>query len=172
MIQVLYLTYHSTKWYTVHSLNTHVSASFVIYQVSIASVLQKTHCSMILYFNMHPLVHLFIEMAIPFKYWLQNVTRSFNWMSCPSIGIAAEPNLNSPVRRALTNIRQQWIYIGDNKCGSFICMKTSKMLLFSQSFISVGKCKEDVTPLLTHWIYVFLALTHRFFCKILIKNNP
>ena len=24
-----------------------------------------------------------------------------------------------------------------------------------------GFCKEDVTPLLTHWNYVFLALTHR-----------
>ena len=28
--------------------------------------------------------------------------------------------------------------------------------------ISIGWCKKDVTPLLTHWSYVFLALTHRF----------
>ena len=28
--------------------------------------------------------------------------------------------------------------------------------------ISMGWCKKDVTPLLTHWIYVFLALTHRY----------
>ena len=28
--------------------------------------------------------------------------------------------------------------------------------------ISIGQCKKDVTPLLTHWSYVFLALTHRF----------
>ena len=27
---------------------------------------------------------------------------------------------------------------------------------------SMGWCKKDVTPLLTHWSYVFLALTHRF----------
>ena len=27
---------------------------------------------------------------------------------------------------------------------------------------SVGLCKIDVTPLLTHWSYVFLALTHRY----------
>ena len=27
--------------------------------------------------------------------------------------------------------------------------------------ISMGQCKKDVTPLLTHWSYVFLALTHR-----------
>ena len=26
----------------------------------------------------------------------------------------------------------------------------------------MGKCKKDVTPLLTHWSYVFLALTHRY----------
>ena len=27
--------------------------------------------------------------------------------------------------------------------------------------ISVGWCKKDVTPLLMHWSYIFLALTHR-----------
>ena len=27
--------------------------------------------------------------------------------------------------------------------------------------ISMGQCKKDVTPLLSHWSYVFLALTHR-----------
>ena len=25
----------------------------------------------------------------------------------------------------------------------------------------MGLCKKDVTPLLTHWGYIFLALTHR-----------
>ena len=28
--------------------------------------------------------------------------------------------------------------------------------------IFMGKCKKDVAPLLTHWSYVFLALTHQF----------
>ena len=28
--------------------------------------------------------------------------------------------------------------------------------------ISMGYCKKDVTPLLTHWSYIFLALTHRY----------
>ena len=27
--------------------------------------------------------------------------------------------------------------------------------------MSMSYCKKDVTPLLTHWSYVFLALTHR-----------
>ena len=26
----------------------------------------------------------------------------------------------------------------------------------------MGECKKEVTPLLTHWSYVFLALTHRY----------
>ena len=29
------------------------------------------------------------------------------------------------------------------------------------SFKSMGWCKKDVTPLLTYWSFVFLALTHR-----------
>ena len=29
-------------------------------------------------------------------------------------------------------------------------------------YISVGWCGADMTPSLTHWSYVFLALTHRF----------
>ena len=28
--------------------------------------------------------------------------------------------------------------------------------------ISMGWCKKDVTPLLTHWSYVFLPLSHRY----------
>ena len=26
----------------------------------------------------------------------------------------------------------------------------------------MGQCRKDVTPLLTHWGYVFLTLTHRY----------
>ena len=33
---------------------------------------------------------------------------------------------------------------------------------FQFNIISMDSCKKDVTPLLTHWSYVFLALTHRF----------
>ena len=29
--------------------------------------------------------------------------------------------------------------------------------------IPMGQCKKDVIPLLTHWSYVFLTLTHRYF---------
>ena len=32
---------------------------------------------------------------------------------------------------------------------------------YPAAIMSVGYCKKDVTPLLTHWSYVFLALTNR-----------
>ena len=34
-----------------------------------------------------------------------------------------------------------------------------------------GKCKKDVTPLLTHWSYVFLALTHQYFLVFLQEET-
>ena len=30
------------------------------------------------------------------------------------------------------------------------------------TYILMGKCKKDVTPLLMHWSFVFLALTHQY----------
>ena len=30
------------------------------------------------------------------------------------------------------------------------------------NIISMGQCKKEVTPLLTHWSYVFLTLIHRY----------
>ena len=33
---------------------------------------------------------------------------------------------------------------------------------------SMGWCKKDITPLLTHWSYIFLALTHR---NVHMKQN-
>ena len=32
----------------------------------------------------------------------------------------------------------------------------------STQSILMGQCKNDITPLLTHWKYLFLALTHRY----------
>ena len=31
--------------------------------------------------------------------------------------------------------------------------------------IAMGQCKKDATPWLTHWSYVFLAVTHRYMVK-------
>ena len=48
----------------------------------------------------------------------------------------------------------------------------------SQCDISMGQCRNDVTPLLTHWSYVFLALIHRYMrslyspCKIHFRRFP
>ena len=34
--------------------------------------------------------------------------------------------------------------------------------LLKTKMIWMGQCKKDVTPLLAHWSYIFLALTHRY----------
>ena len=36
----------------------------------------------------------------------------------------------------------------------------------------MGKCKKDVTPLLTHWSYIFLALTHRYCTQTSLSVTP
>ena len=36
---------------------------------------------------------------------------------------------------------------------------------FLKVHISMGWCKKDVTPLLTHWRYIFLALTHQYIMR-------
>ena len=42
------------------------------------------------------------------------------------------------------------------------CVKRVKVSCGMQWYVeSMGECKKDVTPLLTHWSYVFLPLTHR-----------
>ena len=40
----------------------------------------------------------------------------------------------------------------------------------------MGQCKKDITPLLTHWSYIFLALTHRYmrnvrYCPALVRAS-
>ena len=42
----------------------------------------------------------------------------------------------------------------------FFCFTMTE--LCGLCYISMGQCKKDVTALLMHWSYVFLALTHRF----------
>ena len=64
---------------------------------------------------------------------------------------AARPALEE-AESALQTIKPAHISTG--KPGN---MATDQFLL-----ISMGQCKKDVTPLLMHWSYVFLALTHWF----------
>ena len=42
-----------------------------------------------------------------------------------------------------------------------IVVQLSRNVQKSIAVISMGYCKKDVTPLLRHWSYVFLVLTHR-----------
>ena len=44
----------------------------------------------------------------------------------------------------------------------FFAIPTVDVLTRNKHFNGIGLCTKDVTPLLTHWSYVFLALTHRF----------
>ena len=37
--------------------------------------------------------------------------------------------------------------------------------------ILMGWCKKEVTPLLKHWSYIFLALTHRYDHKIIVHHH-
>ena len=53
----------------------------------------------------------------------------------------------------------------NDKVGITIILGFHRIFLTSNPVpysISMGWCKKDVTPLLTHWSYVFLALTHRY----------
>ena len=43
-----------------------------------------------------------------------------------------------------------------------LCTQPQRHNTDSDHDISMGKCKKDITPLLTHWSHVFLALTRRF----------
>ena len=41
----------------------------------------------------------------------------------------------------------------------------------SNGYISMGQCKKDVTPLLAHWSYIFLAPTHRYNVIVLVNMS-
>ena len=47
-----------------------------------------------------------------------------------------------------------------NFCGRCIMLDG---VIIAPHCISMGQCKKDVTPLLTHWRYIFLALTYLYY---------
>ena len=50
--------------------------------------------------------------------------------------------------------------------------KTLSAFLLSAYHKSTGYCKKDVTPLLMHWSYVFLALTHGYCLGLSMSSEP
>ena len=52
--------------------------------------------------------------------------------------------------------------VGDGMVPSGIKPLPYPMLIHTCYSVSMGQCKKDITPLLTQWNYVFLALTHRY----------
>ena len=63
------------------------------------------------------------------------------------------------VWRKLSTITQ--LFLWPFPCQSNISIYSTGILYYVKiHIISVGYCKKDVTPLLTQWSYIFLALTH------------
>ena len=48
-----------------------------------------------------------------------------------------------------------------------------RVMMEFESRISKGQCNKDVTPLLMHWSYIFLALSHRYIgdLNLMIKTS-
>ena len=54
---------------------------------------------------------------------------------------------------------------------AIVYWECSSIFSWDNAHIYLGKCKEEVTPLLMHWSYIFLALTHWYeawghFCSV------
>ena len=60
------------------------------------------------------------------------------------------------------NVWQVNIGLGNDLVPSGIKQFPEPILTKSYDTMSMDQCKKDVTPLLTHWSYVFLTLTHRY----------
>ena len=63
-----------------------------------------------------------------------------------------------------TSSSQNQVELGEWATGHF--MHCIYMNSARHDYMSMCLCKKDVTPLLTHWSYVFLVLTHR--CGIVV----
>ena len=80
-----------------------------------------------------------------------------------------KPDIVSSLRVPLTE-KQKKIHVvhsvmkptNDFHIFHHIHMYWNDILLPSMDMISMRQCKKDVTPLLMHWIYIFLVLTHRY----------
>ena len=52
-----------------------------------------------------------------------------------------------------------------------MCKQSAKGLQFQGWSILMGSCKKDLTPLLTHWSYISLALSHRYVAKASVISS-
>ena len=83
---------------------------------------------------------------------------TYNWLNIRSgNGLLPDGNLTRDrlPQSSIIKIRLKITYLKfhSNLIGA-------KLMEVDSDYISMGWCKKDVTPLLTHWSYVFLALTH------------
>ena len=92
------------------------------------------------------------------KWWLLQHRTLHLW------GLSGVANIRLwPCANQASDAITQWGR-GVQEC--IVCIETSGVATYESVWYiithirSKGKCKKDVTPLLTHWSYVFLALTH------------
>ena len=68
-------------------------------------------------------------------------------------------------------------YQGATMIASMIASNTADSVVYTTdqyNMILMAQCKKDVTPLLTHWSYIFLALTHHhdiWYCMITTQTE-
>ena len=69
----------------------------------------------------------------------------------------------SNLKKWIKNINPWWSAYTNHECLKSITIKYVQLgntCLVSNKKL-MGLCKKDVTPLLTHWSYIFFALSHR-----------
>ena len=74
---------------------------------------------------------------------------------------------------ALAVLERQSVYLFPVCCSrvNFIYSDQAKSEMKFKMWISMGKCKEAVTPVRQQWSYAFLVLTHRFVLYNLQNNS-
>ena len=53
-------------------------------------------------------------------------------------------------------------YTEEYVCYQGMILVANAVLAMKQDISMMGYCKKDVTPVLYHWSYIFLALTHQY----------
>ena len=53
--------------------------------------------------------------------------------------------------------------------GLCVFLNENEIVKLGMNYKSISLYKKDVTPLLMHWSYVFLALTHQNISKVCVK---
>ena len=108
---------------------------------------------------------------------VQSCTEPQIWS--PQRNILSKWNLKAGPKDASNQVSLQWscqdsVLVHTKLYGNIIFFPRDA---YEQSFnwneehTSMDQCKKDVTPLLMHWSYVFLALTHRMSFALFLHST-